>query len=61
MSEKLLLAVTITFSLNLFLGGNWSPGSQALETAQTPVGSSQLANNSEAQAFFTNLIKPPAL
>ena len=66
MPEKLLLAITITFSLNLFLGGNWPSSSQASSTqaseqGQLPVSSSQLANDSENQALLSNLIKPPTL
>jgi hypothetical protein len=66
MPEKLLLAITITFSLNLFLGGNWPSSSQTSSTqtsekAQLPVSSSQLANGSEDQALLSNLIKPPTL
>ncbi|HEY9859960.1 MAG TPA: hypothetical protein V6D16_10685 [Candidatus Obscuribacterales bacterium] len=61
MPEKLLLAITITFSLNLFLGGNWPSSTQASEQAQLPVGSSPLANDSEVQVLLSNFIKPPAL
>jgi hypothetical protein len=66
MPEKLLLAITITFSLNLFLGGNWpsstqASNTQASEQAQLPVGSSPLANDSEVQVLLSNFIKPPAL
>lgn len=61
MPEKLLLAITITFSLNLFLGGNWPSSTQASEKAQLPVGSSQMAPESAAQTFLSSLIKPPTL
>nr|WP_290223882.1 hypothetical protein [Trichocoleus desertorum] len=66
MPEKLLLAITITFSLNLFLGGNWASSTQASNTqasekAQLSVGSSPLANDSKVQVLLPNFIKPPAL
>ncbi|MBW4490202.1 MAG: hypothetical protein KME12_20670 [Trichocoleus desertorum ATA4-8-CV12] len=66
MPEKLLLAITITFSLNLFLGGNWPSSTQASDTqaaekAQLPVGSSPLTNDSKVQVLLPNFIKPPAL
>lgn len=66
MPEKLLLAITITFSLNLFLGGNWPSSSQASniqasEKAQLSIGSSPLANDAEVQVLLPNFIKPPAL
>jgi len=66
MPEKLLLAITITFSLNLFLRGNWpsstqASSTQAAEKAQLPASSRQLASDSDSQALFSSFITTPAL
>ena len=62
MPEKLFLAATITFALNLFLGGNWPSSTQASEKAQLSAPSSQLANALEAQETLPfRFIKPPTL
>ncbi|HEY9748162.1 MAG TPA: hypothetical protein V6C63_05770 [Allocoleopsis sp.] len=61
MPEKILLAATITFALNLFLGGNWSPSTPVSEKAQLP-DTSRLANTLEAQETLPfGFIKPPML
>ena len=62
MPEKLLLAATITFALNLFLGGNWSPSTPVSEKAQLS-DPSRLANTLETQSEVLpfGFIKPPTL
>lgn len=57
MFERILLAATITFSLNLFIGIQTQSSAQRVITAQTDNPPVQVARNSGDRKFFFPLFQ----